>query len=123
MSRWLGRSRARTFILVCWAVAAAAVVALWDFRAAIVVCLGGAYCFVLAACLAERRWWAASAFAAFGGSQVLNLVTAGNQSQVEHDVVFGVSLAALAYWAYWAYQAAGFAADTRTRNRRGLPRL
>ena len=97
MSRWLGRSRARTFILVCWAVAAAAVVALWDFRAAIVVCPGGAYCFVLAACLAERQWWAGTAFAAFGGSQVLNLVTAGNQSQVEHDVVFGVSLAALAY--------------------------
>jgi hypothetical protein len=103
-----------TFVLACWAVAA--VVALWDLGAAIAVCLGGAVCLVVAVGLAERQWWKATAFAAFGGSLVLNIVTAGNHSQVEHDVVLGVSLAAVAYWG------AVFAADRRTRNRRGQPR-
>jgi hypothetical protein len=104
-----------TFVLVCWAVAAA-VVALWDFRAGIVVCLGGGYCFLVAVGLVERRWWAATATAAFGGAILLLLVTAGNHSRVEHDAVFGVSLAG------FAYAVAAFAADRRTRNRRGQPR-
>lgn len=104
-----------TFALVCWAVTAA-VVALWDLTAAVVVCMAGMYCFAVAFCLAERQWWKASAAAAVGGSLVLNIVTAGNHSQVEHDVVFGVGMAALAYWL------AVSAADRRTRNRRGKPR-
>ena len=116
MSRVVRHSKAWTLILVCWAVAAA-VVALRDLMAASVVCLGGVTCFAVAISLAERRWWVASAMAAFGGSLVLGLVTAGNHSQVEHDVVFGVGLAAVAYWA------AVSAADRRTRNRRGEPML
>lgn len=114
MSQWLGRSRALKFVLAGWAVTAS-VVALWDLAAAVVVSLAGASCFAVAFCLAERQWWKATAAAAWGGSVVLNLVTAGNHSRVEHDVVFGVSLAALAYCV------AVFAADRRTRSRRDKP--
>jgi hypothetical protein len=116
MSRWLRRSRARTFILACWAVTAA-VVALWDLGAAIVVCLGGVYCIAIAYALAERRWWNATGMAAIGGTIVLNLVTPDSSSRVEHDVVFGVSLAASAYFL------AACMADRRTQERRGQPRL
>jgi hypothetical protein len=65
--------------------------------------------------LVERRWRAATAIAAFGGTILLNLVTAGNQSRVEHDAIFGVSLAGV------AYAVAAFAADRRTQNRRRQP--
>jgi len=109
-------SRERLRPCNCWAVAAA-VFALWDFRAAIAVLLGGVSCFMVAISLAERRWWVATGTSAFGGATVLNVVTAGTHSRVEHDVVFSLSLAALAYWA------AAFAADTRARNRRGKPTL
>jgi hypothetical protein len=72
-------------------------------------------CFGVAISLAERRWWAATGNAAFGVATVLNLVAPSNSSRVEHDVVFGVSLAALAYCLV------AFTADRRTRNRRGKP--
>jgi hypothetical protein len=112
MSRWVRLPKGATFVLACWAVAAPAV-ALWDLRAAIVVCLGGVFCFLVAIALAERRWWIATGASAFGGATVLILVTAGAHSRVEHNVVFSLSLAALTYWA------AAFAADRRTRSRRG----
>ena len=114
MSRWLGRSRALTFVLVCWAVTAA-VVALWDLTAAVVICMAGVACFAIASCLAERQWWKATATAALFGSLLLNLTTASKSSQVEHDVVFGVGMAGVAYFL------AAFAADRRIRNRRGKP--
>ena len=116
MSQWARPSRTWTFILVCWAVASA-VVALWDLGAAVVVCLGGVSCFGVAISLAERRWWVATGTAAFGGATVLNLVTFGNHSRTEHNVVLGVCLAALAYWA------AAIRADRRIQNRRGKPTL
>jgi hypothetical protein len=114
MSRWLGRSRALTFVLVCWAVGAA-VVALWDLTSAVVVCMAGVACSVVGSCLAERQWWKATASAALFGSLTLNLITPSNSSQVEHDVVFGVGLAGVAYFV------SVFAADSRVRNRRGKP--
>ena len=116
MSQWVRLSRTWTFILVGWAVTAA-VVALWDLTAAGVVCLGGVSCFGIAISLTERRWWVATGNAAFGGAMVLNLVAPSNSSRGEHDVVFGVTLAALAYYL------AAFAADRRTQNRRGKPTL
>jgi hypothetical protein len=116
MSQWVRPSRTWTFILACWAVAAA-VVALWDLGAAIVVCVGGVYCYGVATSLADRRWWVATGNAALGGMIVLNLVTAGNDSQVEHDVVLGVSLTALTYWL------AAHTADRKAQDRRGKPML
>jgi hypothetical protein len=88
---------------------------LWNLGAAVVVCVGGVSCFGVAISLAERRWWLATGTAAFGGTQVLNLVIPGNSSRVEHDVVFGVCLAAI------AYGLAAFAADRRIQHRRGKP--
>src|SRR5215472_3458806 len=92
MSRWLGRSRALAFVLVCWAVTAA-VVALWDVTAAMAVCMAGVACFAVASCLAERQWWKATASTALFGSLLLNLISADKSSQVQRDVVFGVGMA------------------------------
>ena len=90
-------------------------VALWDLTAAMGVCIAGLACFAVTSCLVERQWWKATAYAAIFGSLGLNLVTPSNSSRVEHDVVFGVGLAGVAYFL------AVFAADSRTRKRRGKP--
>jgi hypothetical protein len=67
-----------------------------DGRAAIAALLGVAIGTVLAVCVGERRWWDASAICAFGTALGLGIVTEGNHSRVEHNVVFAVGLLLLA---------------------------
>ena len=45
----------------------------------------------------KRQWWSASAFCALGTALELGIVTEGNHSRVEHDVVFAVELLLLAW--------------------------
>jgi hypothetical protein len=45
-----------------------------------------------------HRRWEASGVAAFGCGALLNIVTEGNHSHAEHNVVFAVSLTLLAYY-------------------------
>jgi hypothetical protein len=46
----------------------------------------------------SRRWWKASGSFAIGSAGSLNLVTAGNQSHLEHLVVFVTSNILIAYF-------------------------
>jgi len=48
--------------------------------------------------LAMRQWWIASGVFAFGAMWLLNIVTEGNKSQAEHNVVLATSLLLLAYF-------------------------
>ena len=68
-----------------------------DGRAAIAALLGVAVGTVLAVCIGERRWWDASAICAFGTAFGLGIVTEGNHSRMEHDVVFAVGLLLIAF--------------------------
>jgi hypothetical protein len=68
-----------------------------DGRAAIAALLGVAIGTVLAVFVGERRWWNASAICAFGTAFGLGIVTEGNHSRVEHDVVFAVELLLIAF--------------------------
>jgi hypothetical protein len=69
-----------------------------DGRAAIAALLGVAIGTVLAVCVGERRWWNASAFCALGTAFELGIMTEGNHSRVEHDVVFAVELLLITFW-------------------------
>jgi hypothetical protein len=69
-----------------------------DGRAAIAALLGVAIGAVVAVRVGERRWWDASAICAMGTAIGLNLVTEGNHSRAEHNVVFAVGLVLLVYF-------------------------
>ena len=69
-----------------------------DGRAAIATLLGVAIGTGLAVCVGKRQWWSASALCALGTALELGIVTEGNHSRVEHDVVFAVELLLLTFW-------------------------
>jgi hypothetical protein len=48
----------------------------------------------------QRHWWKASGVFAFGAMLVLNVVTEGNKSRAEHNVVLATSLLLLAYFLF-----------------------
>jgi hypothetical protein len=74
---------------------------------------GSLWCAAIVYQAARRRWWAASGSLAFGAGLSLGTATAGNHSRIEHDVVFAVELATIAY-----YMIAS-AADRKASKRRG----
>jgi hypothetical protein len=45
-----------------------------------------------------RQWWKASGLFAFGVGVLLNIVTEGNKSRTEHNVVFAMSLVLIVYF-------------------------
>jgi uncharacterized membrane protein len=48
--------------------------------------------------VAMRQWWIASGVFALGAIWLLNILTEGNKSQAEHNVVLATSLLLLAYF-------------------------
>jgi hypothetical protein len=64
------------------------------FAAALGVCLGALFVRVAG----RGQWWPLSGALAFGAGTLLNVVTQGNKSRTEHNVVFATSLLLLAYW-------------------------
>jgi hypothetical protein len=113
MSRWLNRSRAKLLALISWGIALAATAFLADSTAAYVAIFGSGYCAAIVYHAAGRRWWIASGLLSLGAGILLNIVTSGNHSSIEHKVVFAVSLVAITY-----FLIAG-AADRRASERSG----
>jgi uncharacterized membrane protein YadS len=64
-----------------------------DSRAAIAALVGVMFGAAVAACVGRRAWRDAGAIGALGTAIVLGVVTEGNHSRLEHDVVFAVQLA------------------------------
>ena len=67
-----------------------------DSRAAIAALIGVMIGAAIAVCVGDRRWRDASAIGALGTVFVLGVVTEGNHSRLEHNVVFAVMLLLLA---------------------------
>jgi hypothetical protein len=67
-----------------------------DSKAAIAALIGVMIGAAVAGCVGDRRWRDASAIGALGTVLVLGVVTEGNHSRLEHDVVFAVMLLLLA---------------------------
>jgi hypothetical protein len=67
-----------------------------DSRAAIAALIGVMFGAAVAVCVGDRQWRDASAIGALGIVFVLGVVTEGNHSRLEHDVVFAVILLLLA---------------------------
>jgi len=98
MSQWLTRPRAEVLAFGAWSIALAAAVFLTDSTVAPVAIMGTGLCTAIVYQAARRRWWAASGVLAIAVDILLNNVTAGNHSHTEHNVVFAISLAAIAYF-------------------------
>jgi|SRR5271156_4259277 len=114
MSRWLVRRRIESLaLIITWCAALAAVALLWDSTAAFVAIFGSGYGAAIVYQAARHRWWIASGLLALGGGILLNLVTAGNHSRIEHKAVFAVTLVTATY-----FLGAG-AADRRASERSG----
>lgn len=64
-----------------------------DSRAAIAALAGVLFGAAVGVCVGRRAWRDASAFGALGAAVVLGVVTEGNHSRLEHDVVSAVQLA------------------------------
>jgi hypothetical protein len=67
-----------------------------DSRAAIAALIGVAIGAAIAVCVGSRQWRDASAIGAIGTAFVLGVVTEGNHSRLEHNVVLAVELLLLA---------------------------
>ena len=73
-----------------------------DSRAAIAALIGVAIGTAIAVCVSDRRWRDASSISALGTALILGIVTEGNHSHSEHNVVFAVELLLLACFVYAA---------------------
>jgi hypothetical protein len=114
VSRWLVRRQIESLALIfAWSAALVAVALLWDSTAAFVAIFGSGYGAAIVYQAARHRWWIAGGLLAFGGGILLNIVTAGNHSRIEHKVVFAVTLVTSTY-----FLVAG-AADRRALERSG----
>lgn len=76
---------------------------------------GVAYGVIATYLVVKRQWWKAIGSSAISGALLLNIVTQGNQSHLEHTVVFGVSVILIA--CFIACFAIVANADARTRRR------
>jgi hypothetical protein len=75
--------------------------------------IGAAVCYRLA----KREWWAVSSVLAIGAAGLLGIVTEGNNSHVEHSVVFYVSVSLILWFtiAFFVHQA-GVRRRSRSRD-------
>lgn len=63
-----------------------------DSRAAIAALIGVMFGAAIAVCVRNRRWQDAGAIGALGTALVLGIMTEGNHSRLEHNVIFAVQL-------------------------------
>ena len=70
-----------------------------DSRALIAALFGAAFGAAVAYRIVRRQWWDASGICALGTAALLGIVTEGNKSRLEHNVVFAVELVLLACFA------------------------
>jgi hypothetical protein len=70
-----------------------------DSRALIAAIFGAVIGAAVAYRVVKRQWWQASAMSAAGAAALLGIVTEGNRSRPEHNVVFAVELVLLGYFA------------------------
>lgn len=95
-----------------------------DSRAALAAVIGALFGLVLGVVISgagadragKRKWWGVSALCAFGTAIELGIVTEGNPSRLEHDVVFAVQLLLLACWLSWCVIATGAWRRARRRD-------
>jgi hypothetical protein len=117
VSRSLSRPRVELLAFISWCVALAAVTLLVDSTAAFLAILGSGYCAGIVYWAARRQWWSASGLMAVSAWTLLNIVTRGDHSPIEHNVVFAAELIAFAYFLI------ATAADRRGSKRKGQPQL
>jgi hypothetical protein len=84
-----------------------------DGKALLAAVFGAIYGGLVISLAGRRQWRMASGISAFGIAWLLNVVTEGNKSRAEHNVVFATSLLLLAYCLI------AFAAGRRARRRTG----
>jgi hypothetical protein len=117
MSRSLSRPKVELLAFISWCVALSAVTLLVDTTAAFLAILGSGYCAGIVYWAARRQWWSASGLMAVSAWTLLNIVTRGDHSPIEHNVVFAAELIAFAYFLI------ATAADRRGSKRKGQPQL
>ena len=69
-----------------------------DARAVFAAIIGVAIAAAVDSRAGKRQWWGVSAFCAFGTAVELGIVTEGNHSRSEHNVVFAVEAVLIAFW-------------------------
>jgi hypothetical protein len=69
-----------------------------DSKALLAAVFGAIFGAVVTYLAGQRQWRTASGFFAVGVGWLLNVVTEGNKSRAEHNVVFATSLLLLAYF-------------------------
>lgn len=70
-----------------------------DSTALVAAIFGTALGALVAYCVVRRRWWKAAGSLALGGASLLNIVTQGNQSHLEHRVVLDATMILIACFA------------------------
>jgi peptidoglycan/LPS O-acetylase OafA/YrhL len=63
-----------------------------DSTALVTAIFGAALGAVVAYCVVKRRWWKAAGSLALGGASLMNIVTQGNQSHLEHRLVLDATM-------------------------------
>src|SRR5712664_4189128 len=119
MSWWLSQPRAEVLACGAWSIALAAAVFLTDSTVAFVAIMGTGLYTAIVYQAARRRWWAASGVLSLTVGILLTNVTAGDHSHTEHNVVFAISLATIAY--YMVAVVASKRASERSRRRTERP--
>jgi len=97
MSRWLERRSVHLAAIVAWVTAMAAAVVLSDSTAPFTAVVWTGFCAGLAYQVLKQRWWTAIAFAALMAQSVLNIVSQGDHSQLEHRAVSATELVVIVY--------------------------
>jgi hypothetical protein len=69
-----------------------------DSKALVAAAVGALFGVLVTPLAGRRQWWKASGAFAFGVGWLLNVVTEGNKSRAEHNVVFATSLLLFAYF-------------------------
>jgi hypothetical protein len=86
-----------------------------DSTALVTAIFGAALGAVVAYCVVKRRWWKAAGILALGGASLMNIVTEGNQSHLEHRLVLDATMILFACcFACFVIAAIG---DARARHR------
>lgn len=86
-----------------------------DSTALLAAILGAAFGATVAYCVVKRQWWKAVGSFAMGSASLLNAVTLGNQSRLEHTVVFDTTMILIA--CFIACCAIVAVADAKARRR------